>query len=256
MKASQMNRSRRPHARDSENRSSDQRTMVKYRVQAGDTLGKIARKFYGDASRFSCIAAANSSANPDKLRVGQELLIPDPSASPDAVTTAPSLAVSIATAANPTAGLNEQRLSLLHPVLSIRARCMIALCAQAGIPVLVTQAFRTWEEQDALYAKGRTVQPRGKKYIVTNAKGGQSYHNFGLAFDIVVLDAIGKADWDTTHRTWTRAGEIGKSVGLEWGGDWRTFKDMPHFQYTGGMTTVDCCALYPAGFQAVWERIT
>ena len=160
MKASQMNRSRRPHARDSENRSSDQRTMVKYRVQAGDTLGKIARKFYGDASRFSCIAAANSSANPDKLRVGQELLIPDPSASPDAVTTAPSLAVSIATAANPTAGLNEQRLSLLHPVLSIRARCMIALCAQAGIPVLVTQAFRTWEEQDALYAKGRTVQPQ------------------------------------------------------------------------------------------------
>jgi peptidoglycan L-alanyl-D-glutamate endopeptidase CwlK len=92
---------------------------------------------------------------------------------------------------------------------------MLDLCAQAGIPLLITQSLRTWEEQDALYAKGRTVAPIGAKYIVTSDKGGQSWHNFGLAFDIVVLDSMGTADWDTSHPGWAKAAEVGKSVGLE-----------------------------------------
>ena len=127
--------------------------------------------------------------------------------------------------------------------------------ARAGIAVLVTQGLRTWEEQDALYAKGRTAPPVGKKYIVTNAKGGQSYHNFGLAFDIVVLDAVGKADLDTKHPAWTRAAEFGKSLGLEWGGDWKTLKDFPHFQYTAALALADCRKLYPSGLQAIWEKV-
>ena len=154
---------------------------------------------------------------------------------------------------NPMARLNEQRLSYLHPVLAIRGRAMIDLCAHEGIAVLVTQAVRTWEEQDKLYAKGRTEPPIGK--IITNAKGGYSYHNFGLAFDIVILDSIGKADWDTAHPGWARAAEIGKSVGLEWGGDWKSFKDLPHFQYTAGLTTAKCRELYPSGLQTIWEKV-
>jgi peptidoglycan LD-endopeptidase CwlK len=119
----------------------------------------------------------------------------------------------------------------------------------------VTQGLRTWEEQDALYAKGRSVAPLGKKYFVTMAKGGQSYHNFGLAFDIVVLDSVGKADWDPSHAGWKEAAVVGKSLGLEWGGDWKTFKDLPHFQYIGGLPLKTCCELYPSGLPAVWQRV-
>jgi len=175
--------------------------MATYTVRPGDTLGKIAKKFYGDARRFTLIVSANSIVNPDKLTVGKELVIPDVPAvvggePAPAETPAPPVTGALA-AASPTAKLNEQRLAQVHTILAIRGRCMIELCAYAGIAVLVTQGLRTWEEQDALYAKGRTVPPIGKKYIVTKAKGGQSYHNFGLAFDIVVLDSLGKADWDT-----------------------------------------------------------
>lgn len=154
---------------------------------------------------------------------------------------------------NPMARLNEQRLARLHPAVAIRARAMIDLCAYEGVAVLVTQGLRTWEEQDALYAIGRTKPPIGK--IVTKAKGGQSYHNFGLAFDIVVLDSVGKADWDTRHPGWMRAAELGKSVGLEWGGDWTSFKDLPHFQFTAGLTIAQCRDLYPQGLAAIWEKV-
>lgn len=154
---------------------------------------------------------------------------------------------------NPMARLNEQRLAKLHPALAIRARAMLDLCAYEGFAVLITQGLRTWEEQDALYAIGRTNPPDGK--IVTKAKGGQSFHNFGLAFDIVILDSVGKADWDTNHPGWARAAELGKSVGLEWGGDWTSFKDLPHFQLTGGLTTAQCRQLYPQGLQAIWDKV-
>lgn len=230
--------------------------MVRYNVRPGDTLGKIAQKFYQDAGRFPLIVAANSIRNPDKLTVGLELVIPDSAVASSAL---PLPANETAQPAdgrvgNPTARLNEQRLGQLHPVLAIRGRCMIELCAEAGIAVLVTQGLRTWEEQDALYAIGRTKPPEGK--IVTKAKGGYSYHNFGLAFDIVVLDAVGKADWNTEHPSWQRAAELGKSVGLEWGGDWKSFKDVPHFQYIGGLTTAQCRELFPSGLQAIWDQVT
>lgn len=157
---------------------------------------------------------------------------------------------------NPFVRLNERRLSQVHPVLASRGRCLIELCALDGFAVLITQGLRTWEEQDRLYAKGRTVPPLGKKHVVTYAKGGSSFHNFGLAFDIVILDAIGKADWDTSNPAWARAGDLGKSVGLEWGGEWRRFKDIPHFQYIGELTTADCRAFYQSGgLPAIWEKI-
>ena len=150
---------------------------------------------------------------------------------------------------------NTQRLGRLHPILAIRGSCMIDLCAHEGITILVTQAVRTWKEQDKLYAKGRTVPPIGKKHRVTNAKGGHSFHNFGLAFDIVVLNSAGKPDWDTSNPAWKRAGQIGKSVGLEWGGTWSKFKDLPHFQYVGDLTTAECRQLYPSGLQAIWDKV-
>lgn len=150
---------------------------------------------------------------------------------------------------------NKKRLSKVHPVLAIRGHSMINLCAHNGIAVLITQGLRTWKMQDKLYAKGRTEAPIGRRHIVSQAKGGQSFHNFGLAFDIVVLDDVGRADWDTNNPAWKQAGEIGKSVGLEWGGDWTRFKDFPHFQYVGGLTTADCRKLYPSGLKTIWDKV-
>ena len=216
--------------------------MNTYRVKKGDTLGKIARQFYGDSARFPLIVAANSIPDPDRLTIGQALIVPD-------------LLAPARTSTRP-AALSDQRLSGLHPVVASRARAMLDLCSLAGLAILVTQGVRTWEEQDVLFARGRTVPPIGASNIVTKARGGQSYHNFGLAFDIIVLDSMGKTDWNTSHPGWKRAAEAGRSVGLEWGGDWKGFKDIPHFQYTGGLTLAECRALFADGIEAVWERLT
>jgi nucleoid-associated protein YgaU len=45
-------------------------------VQSGDSLSKIAKHFYGDAQKFTVIARANDIANPDLIKVGEELEIP------------------------------------------------------------------------------------------------------------------------------------------------------------------------------------
>lgn len=229
--------------------------MVTHKVRSGDTLGKIARAYYGDPSLFLLIVAANQIANPDHLRIGQKLVIPDRTIAERAFPPPPPPPAPAAPMTK-TRQLSEERLQPVHPSLATRVRAMLDLCGVRATRVLVTQGLRTWEEQDALYAKGRTVQPIGRKNVVTNAKGGQSYHNFGLAIDIVILDAIGKATWDTSHAGWGIAAEAGKSVGLEWGGDWTSFKDIPHFQYTGDLTLAECRRLYGAGgLSAVWDRV-
>jgi LysM repeat protein len=228
--------------------------MQTYTVKRGDTLGKIARKFYGSAARFPLIVSANRIADPDRLKLGQRLVIPDAEAAstafPPAIA-APSAQPAPAAPSDRTRTLNGQRLALVHPRLAQLGLRMIDLCAQAGVAVLITQGLRTWQEQDDLYAQGRSKP--GK--IVTNAKGGQSWHNFGLAFDIVVLDSVGKAEWDTAHPGWKQAAAIGKSLGLEWGGDWKSFKDLPHFQLVNGLTLAKCRELFPQGLEKIWERV-
>ena len=107
--------------------------------------------------------------------------------------------------------------------------------------------LRTFKEQDELFKK----RPK-----VTNAKGGQSYHNYGLAVDIVLLyDSDGNGtfdsaswdvfkDWDKDGlRDWMEVVEVFKKYGWEWGGDWR-FKDMPHFQKTFGRSRSDLLRLH------------
>jgi hypothetical protein len=231
--------------------------MVSYTVRRGDTLGKIARRFYGDASRFPLIVAANRIPDPDRLTVGRKLVIPDLAVVHTAAGAAPVDPPGSPPIAPrpPHIGLSVQRLDRLHPALRTRGAALLDLCSHSGLAILVTQGMRSWEEQNALYAKGRTVPPIGRKFVVTVAKGGQSYHNFGLAFDIVVLDSVGKADWDINHPGWRMAGALGKSVGLEWAGDWTRFKDLPHFQYTGGLSLRQCCDLYPFGLDELWRRV-
>lgn len=129
----------------------------------------------------------------------------------------------------------DKKLANVHPTLKAKAIELIKRAHAQGINVLITQGFRSIAEQNELYAQGRTKP--GK--IVTNAKGGYSYHNFGLAFDIVIQNADGSLCWNTGDKRWKTVGAIGKSLGLEWGGDWRKFPDYPHFQLTFGLSLAD-----------------
>jgi len=126
--------------------------------------------------------------------------------------------------------INSRKLDDLLPAVATKARALISAAKRDGIELLVTSTYRDAECQDALYAQGRTTPGRR----VTNAKGGQSWHQYRVAFDVVPLVA-GKAIWDD-RRIWTRIGELGESVGLEWAGRWKSFPESPHFQFTGGLT--------------------
>lgn len=218
-------------------------TTTTYVVRKGDTLGVIAKRFYGRMGAYTLIVAANRIRNPDRLRVGQELVIPSETASPEPPALEPGT--------RPYAAVSAQRLSTLHPRLAQLGTRLLDRCASAGLALMVTQGLRTMAEQDALFAQGRT-RP-GK--IVTDARGGQSYHNFGLAFDVLVLDAMGKAHWSDSHPGWRQAGLTGEALGLEWGGSWTGFKDLPHFQYTGGLDLDRCRTLFGSGLEAVWDEV-
>jgi peptidoglycan L-alanyl-D-glutamate endopeptidase CwlK len=120
------------------------------------------------------------------------------------------------------------------PLVKERAEKFLEDCRHQGIDLLVTSTYRDAESQNLLYAQGRTSGGR----IVTRAKGGESFHNYRCALDVVPL-VNGKPDWDGTHDIWGRVGAIGKANGLDWAGDWKSFRELAHFQYTGGITLSD-----------------
>jgi peptidoglycan L-alanyl-D-glutamate endopeptidase CwlK len=137
------------------------------------------------------------------------------------------------------------RIELLHPsikdeVKKIYEDIVKALAGRAICRFAYT--LRTFTEQDALYAQGRTVlfDSKGKRLgIVTQAKGGQSIHNYGLAIDIVLIIDGKAASWDMksdfdgdTKSDWMEVVQIFKAAGWDWGGDWK-FKDGPHFEKKG-----------------------
>ena len=126
--------------------------------------------------------------------------------------------------------INSRDLKDLDPYVAGLAKQFIAACKKQGIDLLVTSTYRDNESQNALYAQGRTKAGR----IVTNAKAGQSFHNYRLAFDVVPI-VNGKPQWND-FRTFQKIGAIGKSIGLDWAGDWKTFKELAHFQWTGGLS--------------------
>ncbi len=124
-------------------------------------------------------------------------------------------------------------LDRLKPRVRRIAEELIAACRKKGIEILITSTYRGNEEQNDLYAKGRT-KPGPK---VTNAKAGESLHNYGIAFDICPL-VKGKPAWKAAN-LFRLAGKIGASLGLEWGGSWKSFPDLPHFQFTAGYKISD-----------------
>ena len=151
-----------------------------------------------------------------------------------------------------------ERIQLLHPKLREEALTMydeIVAALTGTAACRFTHTLRTFAEQDALYAQGRTKA--GAK--VTNARGGASYHNYGMAIDIVLLvdkdnnGTFETASWDVKtdfdgdgKSDWQEVVAIFKRYGYEWGGDWK-FNDAPHFQKTFGKSVADLQSLHNAG---------
>ena len=124
--------------------------------------------------------------------------------------------------------ISESKIQTLHPKIRDKARELINRAEkELGIKLRVTSGFRTWAEQDELYAQGRTKAGS----IVTNARGGYSNHNYGTAFDVVPVEN-GKVNWNS--KRWNEIGALGKKVGFNWGGDWQSIVDKPHFEMTFG----------------------
>jgi len=130
--------------------------------------------------------------------------------------------------------VTQERIAKLHPSVRVEVSEIIDQCNKAltgRAQVRIAQGFRTNAEQEALFNQ----RPK-----VTNAKGGQSIHNYGFAVDIVFIIDGKTASWDTNkdwdddkQADWMEVVAIFKSKGWNWGGDWTSFKDMPHFEKRG-----------------------
>jgi len=117
----------------------------------------------------------------------------------------------------------ESSIATLVPDVQPMARALVQKAAANGIQIKIISGTRSYAEQDALYAKGRTA-PGAK---VTNARAGYSNHNFGIAFDIGVFAG---AKYQPDSPKYKAVGLLGVELGLEWGGNWTSIVDQPHFQ--------------------------
>ncbi|MFB9328398.1 M15 family metallopeptidase [Paenibacillus aurantiacus] len=127
----------------------------------------------------------------------------------------------------------------LHPEVAAKAYQLKEAGKQRGIAIRITDDFRSAAEQDALYRKGRS-EPGS---IVTNVKGGHSYHNYGLAVDFALEMADGEIIWDLEYdgngngqADWMEIVTLAKGLGFSWGGDWKGFPDYPHLQMDFGLS--------------------
>lgn len=143
--------------------------------------------------------------------------------------------------------------NLLHPKLRRIAAQVLDECTAAGLPVLITQTLRTREEQDALYAQGRTTPGA----IVTNARWPNGAHCWGVALDF--CRNVRGREYDDSDGFFRRVAEIGKKHGLAWGGDWKNFVDKPHLELAEFMPGGSAAWLIktygsPEKFMAAWEE--
>lgn len=154
-----------------------------------------------------------------------------------------------------------QRIQLLHPAVRsevdniYRNQIVPALTGRAICRFAYT--LRTFAEQNEIYSRGRTklFDSNGNRLgVVTKAKGGQSIHNYGLALDIVLIKDGKTASWEDNvdfdkdgKADWMEVVNILKSAGWVWGGDWKSFKDKPHFEKTFGHSWRTLLPKYTAG---------
>lgn len=140
------------------------------------------------------------------------------------------------------------KIDTLHPLIREEVRTLVDKINReiltSNVKMIVTCGLRTFEEQFKLYAQ----RPK-----VTNAKAGQSIHNYGLAFDFCLVDG-GKTIWDTAkdfdkdkQPDWMEVVKVFKDAGYTWGGDFRSIYDAPHFEKTFGHTWQQLLEIKKAG---------
>ncbi len=127
----------------------------------------------------------------------------------------------------------------LNPIVATNTNLLIQRAKAKNIQIIITEDIRTISKQNELYNSGRSTAG----HIITNAKGGESYHNYGLAIDYALKDPTGNIIWDLEYdgnnngqADWVEVAEIGKQLGFEWGGDWKQFPDYPHLQMSFGLS--------------------
>jgi peptidoglycan L-alanyl-D-glutamate endopeptidase CwlK len=119
-----------------------------------------------------------------------------------------------------------EHLASLRPEVAAKAKELLGdVSAALDKKLVLVQSFRSPEEQAILYAQGRTTPGP----VVTGAKPGTSYHEFGLAFDVAILDSAGKPTWPNDVALWTQIGKLGEELGLVWGGRFPS-PDYDHFE--------------------------
>ena len=154
--------------------------------------------------------------------------------------------------------ISQARGQLLYPVLWERLQKLDQQCQDGPLAVKlrIVQGFRSWNDQEALYAQGRTAP--GK--IVTEARGGWSAHCFGYAADICPDDSAFPAwhpDWNQRDERWNTLLTNALNVGLAEGAQWRTFPDTPHLYLPELPATPDDEMRYlfhEKGLSGVWAN--
>lgn len=132
---------------------------------------------------------------------------------------------------------------LLMPELRAKMEKGIAAARKAGHPVYMFEGFRSPIRQDYLYAQGRTREGN----IVTRAQGWQSWHQFGMAFDIALrVGSKRQWSWDFDPKEMS---QFFSPLGLVWGGP----KDGCHYQWTDRLKISEAREVtLAAGVQTVW----
>jgi peptidoglycan LD-endopeptidase CwlK len=119
---------------------------------------------------------------------------------------------------------SERNLRTLHPKAQALARTYLTTVRAAGIDARIISGTRSYAEQNNLYKRGRFGNPPPR---VTNARGGYSNHNFGIAWDVGIFE---NGTYLQESPAYDTIASLGAAPGLEWGGNWKTFKDRPHYQ--------------------------
>jgi len=152
---------------------------------------------------------------------------------------------------------SEKNIATLLPAMQRKARQLVNEAFEWGkLFCRVLSGTRTYAEQNALYAQGRT----SKGNVVTNARGGSSNHNFGIAIDLGLFDGMRyltglpsktvtakQARWDSQAYVILGKHLKDRVPGIEWGGDWKSIKDTPHYEYATGLTMAQKRAKFEAG---------
>ncbi len=151
----------------------------------------------------------------------------------------------------------SRKIEDLHPLIQPKAFLLIKKAKEeANLDIIIYRTLATWEEQDAIYAQGRTKPG----IVVTNARGGESYHNYSLAFDFAILkpESIiinwdGKCDVDgDLEPDYKEVGKIGEDIGFEWGARFTSIKgDLGHLQMSFGLTIRELQIYYLGGLRAI-----